>query len=199
MKNVLLLSISLLWLVSGSLFAQTSPDRFRFGKVDKEDLELESCSFDPEADAMILGEKADLHFVYVNEVGFKYVYEYQVRIKVLNPDGLDYANVELRLYGADMTAREEVSDLKGFTYNLEDGSVEKEKLDRGAMFEEQISEHWTAHRFTMPRVQVGSVIEYRYSIMSDFLENLRSWEYQREIPVRFSEVKYVIPELVEGS
>ena len=49
-------------------------------------------------------------------------------------------------------------------------------------------------KFTLPDVREGSVIEYAYTVTSDFLFNFQDWTFQRDIPVRWSEYRASIPE-----
>ena len=42
-------------------------------------------------------------------------------------------------------------------------------------------------KFAMPNVQVGSIIEYKYSIETPYKFNLKDWEFQRKIPTIYSE------------
>ncbi|NJK95569.1 MAG: hypothetical protein HC905_12285 [Bacteroidales bacterium] len=46
----------------------------------------------------------------------------------------------------------------------------------------------------MPNVKAGSVIEIKYTIQSDFLMNLREWQFQYTIPVLKSSYYVAIPE-----
>ena len=46
----------------------------------------------------------------------------------------------------------------------------------------------------MPNVKEGSVIEYTYTVTSDFLFNLWDWEFQSSIPTVWSEYEVKIPE-----
>jgi len=43
-------------------------------------------------------------------------------------------------------------------------------------------------------VREGAVIEYSYSVTSDFFFNFQPWTFQRDIPTRWSEYRAVIPE-----
>jgi len=49
-------------------------------------------------------------------------------------------------------------------------------------------------RFTLPDVRAGSVVEYAYTVTSDFLVNLQDWTFQGPYPVRWSEYRAAIPE-----
>ncbi|HWR32961.1 MAG TPA: hypothetical protein VN451_05530, partial [Chitinophagaceae bacterium] len=48
--------------------------------------------------------------------------------------------------------------------------------------------------FTFPSLKEGSIIEYSYSIISNYLINLQSWEFQGEYPCLWSEYEVYIPE-----
>ena len=62
--------VSLLLFVFATAYAQKSP--VRFGKVDEDQLQMTSCDFFPEADAMIIAETADLYFNYDDVKGWQY-------------------------------------------------------------------------------------------------------------------------------
>ena len=43
-----------------------------FGKIDIVDLEIQDCSFDPGAEAMILLDIGEIEFNYINNIGWVY-------------------------------------------------------------------------------------------------------------------------------
>ncbi|WP_066622324.1 DUF3857 domain-containing protein [Rufibacter roseus] len=121
--------------------------------------------------------------------GTQVVFKRTTRIKILKKNGLDQADIFIPFYQKDFQNREEVKDVKGFTYNLENGKVVKVKLDEKSIFEEKQDANWHQKKLTMPNAKVGSVIEISYTIKSDFIENLREWEFQNTIPVMWSEYR----------
>lgn len=66
----------------------------------------------------------------------------------------------------------------------------KSNLDLANCHVEKINESWNQTKFAMPNVKPGSVIEYKYKIRSDYVFNLRDWEFQWKIPVLSS--KYIV-------
>ncbi len=68
--------------------------------------------------------------------GLEVVFERVTRIKILKKAGYDEATVEIPLYHRDENS-EKVSSLRGFTYNLVNGSVEKTKLEASGAFIEK--------------------------------------------------------------
>ncbi|HBX87759.1 MAG TPA: hypothetical protein DEG09_03985 [Marinilabiliaceae bacterium] len=87
-----------------------------------------------------------------------------------------------------------MTNLKGLTYNLEEGKIIKTKLDQKQIIYEKKSEHITIAKIPMPDVREGSVIDFEYEIISDFLFNLQEWYFQKHLPVMYSEYRVAIPE-----
>jgi hypothetical protein len=89
-----------------------------------------------------------------------------VRIKILTEEGREHANVEL----AFNKANEDVASIHGRTIRPDGSSVEFD----GKVFEKTIEKtqglRYLAKTFTLPDVQVGSIIEYRYTY--DFKEHM---------------------------
>jgi hypothetical protein len=177
--------------LSQPLHAQ--PDPIKFGKVELADLQMKSYAPDTSAEAVILGDYGKSYFKYGPD-GFQIVHDRHVRIKILKKSGYDWATVKIPFYRASGSSEEKISSLNGYSHNVEGGKPVKEKLTKEAIFEEKKSTNWYTKNFTMPNVKEGTVLEYEYTIISDFLFNLREWEFQNTIPVAWSEYRVVIPE-----
>ncbi|MBK8502562.1 MAG: DUF3857 domain-containing protein [Saprospiraceae bacterium] len=89
---------------------------------------------------------------------------------------------------------EDVIDIKGFSYNMVDGKIEKTKLTKESIFTKETSEHWKQLKITMPDVREGTVFEISYKVSSPFIFNLQSWTFQKSIPVVYSEYTTMVPE-----
>ena len=72
--------------------------------------------------------------------------------------------------------------------------LEKAKLSSDGEFGENGNKDTNRKKITMPNVKAGSVIEYRIEIRSPFIYNLPDWEFQKSIPVMYSEYTTYIPE-----
>ncbi|RED92822.1 DUF3858 domain-containing protein [Marinoscillum furvescens] len=178
-----------------SLQVSAQKDSFKFGKVSKEELQMTECPFYPEANAMILGEKAFLRFEYSDQTGWGYQLTVTRRIKVFNKLEKDIANVSIVVYDPESGGSKEViAKVKGFTYNLQDGKVVKSKLTNSEEYYTRLSKYRTEKSFAMPDVQNGSVFEYEYLLSSDFISTLRTWHFQHELPTAYSHFDYVLPE-----
>jgi hypothetical protein len=171
--------------------AQVKP--YAFSKIKPEDFTSRGYEKDTSAVAAILGDKGESYLEYNDVKGFQLIYTRHLRIRILTKDGYGFATQSFKLYRSNGAA-ESVSDPKGYTYNLVNGKVEETKLGTSNIFEEQVSQNWVRTTFTMPNVKAGSIIDVRYKITSDFIWNLREWEFQSTIPVQWSEYTVTIPE-----
>jgi hypothetical protein len=182
-------------------YSQKSPSNF--GKISEELLSAEYCPIDSSAHAYYVFDYGFSYFQYAttkvregestqNQKGFQLFFKRQFRIKILDNEGFEWADVAIPLYRDG--DEEKIGTIKATTYNLVDGKIEKIKLDRKDIFTEETSDYWIQKKFAMPGVKEGSVIEVEYTIISDFFFNLREWAFQSSIPVLRSEYIVHIPE-----
>ncbi|RZK29017.1 MAG: DUF3857 domain-containing protein, partial [Hymenobacter sp.] len=168
------------------------PVEIKFGKPELADFQAKNFVGDSAAPAVVLYDYGVTRFR-LNGLSFQMETERTTRIKILKKAGYDYATVEIPLYHHN-SDEEKLNGLKGFTYNEVGGKIEKIKLDGTNMFSEDRTKNVRVRKFTLPGVREGAVIEYSYSVVSDFLFNLPAWTFQRDIPTRWSECRAVIPE-----
>ncbi|MGZ2371474.1 DUF3857 domain-containing protein [Ancylomarina sp. YFZ004] len=163
----------------------------KFGKVSLEEMELNTYLPDTTASAVILCDYGvtDMPFSTV-EGHFVQTFKRTIRIKILKKEGLDWANFEIPL----SKQADNLGSVKGRTYNLEDGKIVKTKMKSDGKFLESVSKYSQTCKLTLPNVKVGSVIEYSYIITSKNIFNIRKWNFQKSIPVKWSEYRVNFPE-----
>ena len=166
----------------------------QFGKVTPKDFDITSTTIDTTLGAVIIADVGISSFEGNNKGWFNLVYKHQRRIKITNKNGFDLANVEIPLYISKKTRDEEVlAKLKAYSYNLENGEVVETKLKDDAIFKDKQDENHVVKKFTMPAVKEGTIIEYSYTVVSDFLFNLQDWSFQGSYPRMWSEYETDIP------
>ncbi|MGC4101601.1 DUF3857 domain-containing protein [Ferruginibacter sp.] len=181
MKQYLLLSVIIL-LIPFISFAQ---DLSEFGIVSGDELNLKECSFDKDANAVILLNEA----VSDHDDQYHLITNHHVRIKILKEKGFDEANISLRFWRKDDF--EFINVLEAMVINTDDiGQLVKEKLPKKAFYTKDINERIGVVTFTFPNIRVGSIIEYSYrSIMKNY-GGLDDWDFQKDLPVVKS--KYIL-------
>jgi hypothetical protein len=187
MKYLLIIIISIL-----SLTVLNSQD-YDFGEVSKLELQERFYPTDSSANAAILYRSETLNFNYNEANGFSQQKEVITRIKIYNKEGLDWANKKVLLYKGRNGNDEKMKGIKGYTYNLKDGKIDKSKLKNEGIFSEQATDVYEISSFTLPNVIEGSVIEYRYTVSSPFLQ-IDDIDLQFSIPVKKLNISVSTPQ-----
>ena len=186
-----------------SLFIGTLPLRadnneplkpnLKYGRPSKAELNLATYEPDTTAAAVCLLRRGETNFKYTD--GFQLVNEVWMRVKVLKPQGVSYADVSIPYYSPANRneARETAHDVDGCSYNVVDGKTVKTRLERSQVSDEQVDAYTRVLKFSLPNVKEGTVIEYHYKIVSDYVSYLDAWMMQSDIPVLYNEYKINIP------
>lgn len=182
MNGIFLSGCLIITLLPALLYGQKGKPEF--GKISAEELNMQEYALDKTAGAVVLSDYGKSFFIRSDE-GFEVVFERQTKIKILNESGLSYSEIEIPFY-REGDIFEKINDLVAFSYNLENGKMEKKKLNLSDCHDEKLNEYWHIRKFALPDVKPGTVIEYKYSILSEYLFNLRDWEFQWRIPVVYS-------------
>lgn len=173
--------------------AAQEKSKIKFGNVTDKDFAAKVYSIDSNANAVVIADIGSSNIEGNNKAWFSLVYKHYKRIHILNKNGYDIANVSISLY-SDGEDEEQLDKLRAVTYNLEDGKVVETKLDvKNNVFKDKISKNRVTKKFTFPNVKEGSIIEYEYTIVSDFLSNLQPWEFQGAYPRLWSEYNLSVP------
>ena len=169
----------------------------QFGKVSPQDFTNPvSVAIDSSSSAIILADIGSVSFIGNNKSWFSHVFKRTTRIKILNKKAFEYeiSTVKIPLY-TDGEDAEKLSNLLASTYNLDNGTVTETKLDKKDIFTEKENKNYLWEKFTLPAVREGSIIEYTYTITSDYNFNLPYWEFQSmEYPTILSEYDVEIPQ-----
>lgn len=164
-----------------------------FGKIDKTDLEMKDCDFDPGAEALILIDVGEIEFSYFEGSGWISRANYRMRVKILNASALHRA--EIKLHYLSRNRVEEIEDVNGISFNLgPSGNVIKAELEKKAIFRKAIDKDYTEISFALPEVKTGTVFEYKYTVLRKTYRYIPSWNFQGSIPVRYSAYNLIIPE-----
>jgi Domain of Unknown Function with PDB structure (DUF3857) len=169
--------------------------KYEFGKVSVYDLQEKVNHKDSNAVAAILYKKGYSHFRYEDKKGFSVIHEIEFRIKIYKTEGLKWADFSVPFYvGYENLSDESVSFSNAVTYNLENGSIVKTKLNNEGSFKKNVNEYWNEASIAMPNVKVGSIIEFKYTLKSENIVTFPKFNFQYDIPVNFCEYKTEIPE-----
>jgi hypothetical protein len=192
MKKTILMS---LLFITSAITASAQEFSTRYGKVTKDELTMNSYSKDTTATAVVLYKNVEARYDYRNGK-FEIEYYYETKIKILKAEGKEYADVNIPFYntGKSGDTKETVSRIEAFAYNLEDGKINKTKMEKSYIFEEQLNAKLKQIKFSIPSVKAGTVIEYKYNITSELYWQFADMIIQQSIPVMYAKYEVQIPE-----
>ncbi len=163
-----------------------------YGKIDKADLQMQDCSFDPGAEALILLDIGEIEFNYINNIGWVSESRYRIRIKVLKEKAVSRSEIKLRYYAKD--SREGISNISGISCNLDaNGNIIESKLENNNIYDRIIDKDYAEVSFALPNVRTGTIFEYKYKKTRKSFY-IPSWNFQQSIPTRYSAYNVIIPE-----
>jgi len=171
-----------------SLHAQKS----KFGKVTVEELSESAHHLEPEAKAAILYQEGKHKLEYnKSKEQFVLITEVYKKIKIYDASDDSYSNVNLSLYKTNKS-EEKAQSIKAVTYNLEGSKINESKLNKKSVFKEKVSKNYNKTKFALPNVKDGSIVEYKYKIISPFIFQVDKWYFQHHIPCNetFYEIEY---------
>lgn len=151
-------------------------------KITYEELAATTYDRDTTANALYIYEKGFSRF---QEFGkFNLISDYSAKIKILNQDGYEHANIQIRLHKSK-SGKEKIHSLEATTFYLENGIKKGVKLDPAQVYTEE-NETYDLVKFTFPNISPGAVLLYSYQIESPFIFNFKTWWFQSDIPKIYS-------------
>ena len=172
---------------------QLSANEVKFGKVSKAEVEATEHPVEKDAEAAILYKKERVYFDYNPETGWSQMREAHYRIKIYKKEGLERGTFQVPLYVSG-TDGERISGVKGYTFNLANGSVEKVKLKKDGVFQEEVNKYRNKVSITMPEVKEGSVLDIVFDIRSTLYWHMDDFQFQYGVPVNEVDVTIEIPQ-----
>jgi hypothetical protein len=164
----------------------------KFGKIEMSEITMAKYDKDTTAEALMLFDNGNSRFILNSDRVFQYVYDRHCRIKIFKKSAFQIANISIKLFDYGLK-KEKLNTLNAATYNLVNGKIVKTKLNNDKIYVEE-GKNYEIKKFAFPDVKEGSIIEFSYTITSDFLYNFKSWNFQHSYPALWSQYKCIIPE-----
>lgn len=166
---------------------EAQPDPMSWGDIPDEQFAMELYPADSSASAVILGSYGKVHFL----ENLTVIYDFHERVKIFSEAGYERATIEFAYYAENNTQR--VRRLEGQTYIRDaNGNVRRVALERRDIMEEEDG-NITRVRFTLPVLEPGAIIEYRWRMESRDPVFFPDWYFQDSDPTLHSEFRVEIP------
>lgn len=183
------LLLPLLLFVSTAIYSQEQLFNLKSTEVNVAEVSATAYSKDSTANAFYIYENGHSRFDNGND--YNLLTDYEGKIKILNKDGFDHANIKIRLHNGSQ-GKEKLRDLKASTHYIEDGRIKVQHLSQDQIFTEENPDHDLV-KFTFPAVKPGAVLVFSYQKESPYSFNFQTWWFQEDIPKMYSRFLAEIP------
>ncbi|MBW0176553.1 transglutaminase domain-containing protein [Sediminibacterium sp.] len=185
--------IILLNILTTYVSAQNRPN-IKFGKIESKDFAITSPVVDSGDAAIVLSDIASTDFEGNNNGDFSLVFKHHKRVLIRKRTAFDEATVSIQLYsGGNTISTERLTDLQASTFFIENGQLVEKKLNKDDVLTEKVNSELSIRKFTLPDIKEGCIIEYEYAVKSPYYSRLKSWTFQDNYPVLWSEYTVSIP------
>jgi len=158
-----------------------------FAPISDAERALETVTWQPEATAVILFERARMKMLdYPREVSS--FLDVQVRLKILREEGAEHGEIAI---GHNNVLR--LVSLEARTV-LPDGTVVPAPEDSIFLQQASRSDNTYVTKVVFPSVRVGAILDYRYVLRWDSLFYLEPWFFDNHLPTLLSEITYDKPD-----
>jgi hypothetical protein len=186
-------------LILFSLFAAAGgpePPDMSFGSVSAETFAPSVYGLDSNANAVYLFDHGEITYDPSYEhKGYAVVYERHVRLRILNKNALSLATLSISALHRS-NAWTYIDEVRGATYNLENGKVVVTKVDKSNIFKDKTTDY-DIEKIAFPNVREGSVIEYVFRIVYPGYGYIPEWDFQQGYPVLWSQYEVTVPQLFD--
>ena len=169
-----------------SAYGSSGPDgKFEeWGKVTIDELQMKECSFEKNADALLLFDLGEVYYNNMDETAFKkgkfrITTSYYQRFKVFTEKGTRRANYKVT---ARISSNEEIKNIRGTCYQLGNGQILSTALKAEDIHTTKLSEDENQVSFTVPGVTAGCVFEVGYERIQDVTYTLPKWYFTSDVP-----------------
>ncbi|PZU81204.1 MAG: DUF3857 domain-containing protein [Chryseobacterium sp.] len=149
-------------------------------KLDNNDLKSTVYAKNPSEAAEIL-YKSYHYYVTDGQLNLDVV----SRVKIYKKDQAEkFLNQEIYTYDGKNNKSEKVTSLKVLTYNLVNDKVETTTVEKNSKYKSKESKNYTVTKFAFENVKDGSVVEYKYSVLSPYVWAVDKVTIEDNVPTR---------------
>lgn len=188
MKVIRIRQLLLIFVLPVLVQSAASAQKFSpFGELSAEEIAMKQCSFDPDADAVVLLHEANSSY----DDSYHLITRHHIRIKILKEKGTGNGDVSITFWRKD--DYENISAVKAATFNIDaNGQISSTNVERKSIYRKNINERIGEVVFSFPSVKVGSILEYEYESNMKNYGGLEDWYFQEKRPVMISRYNLVI-------
>jgi len=129
-----------------------------FGNINMEELQLNRYEKDTSAEAVVIYDIGKSYFLATADNKFDLYFERKTKIKIFNKAGYKFADIRIPFY-VTKDDEEQIMDLRGYTYNIDNGQIKTTVLNSDNSYNEKTNAHLYYRKVAMPDIKEGSVLK----------------------------------------
>lgn len=167
--------------------------REKFGNILQADFEQNNNNLNKDVAAIVISSVGSSEYEGNANGNFSIVYKIHKKILIKKNSAFDLATIKILVREYSAAYEDKIDELEAATYNIVNGKIVATKLNKDGIVKEKLTRNIYVKKFTLPEVKENCIIEYKYTILSPFQEELRGWKFQEDCPVLWSEYYVSIP------
>lgn len=191
------------------IFTSVRSQSHSFGKITEEEWNMERCSFDTAAQALVLfdvgtitirtrdGEINSDPYCKLQPKFFRMVSERHKRVKILNKEGIKAASLSFTLRFVN-GKKDILTYFKCIEVHMVNGKEITKKFALKNLIESVEDDGSVFMTFSLPETTDGSIVDLAYTIESQQFDATPDWDFSDKSPTLYSEINLVIPEFCQG-
>ena len=180
------------------LHAQDSTE-FEFRKITTLDFNRSLPQSDSGASAVVIADIGKSYYQGDRVADMKLVYTVFKRVKILKRSGFNIANFEFLINLNGMKSEDSVFEVRGSTFNLENGNIQETILEKSDIYNEKYGKNVWLNKFTMPALKEGSIFDIVFTLKYSISNPIRSWDFQGLYPCLYNKYEVTIPPFLQYS
>ena len=180
------------------LHAQDSSE-IQLGNITALDFNRALPQSDSGASAVVIADIGKSYYQGDRVPYMKLVYTVFKRVKILKRSGFNIANFEFLINLQGMKSEDSVFEVRGSTYNLENGNIQETVLEKSDIYNEKYSKNVWLEKITMPALKEGSIFDIEITLKYNILNPIRSWDFQGQYPCLYNKYEVIIPPFLQYS
>ncbi len=158
----------------------------KFGNVSATEFEMTND------DAVILFKHRETKLIFHNMSGWTLQTTVHERIKINTIKGIDFATKKIKLYNEHKN-NDELFNIRAVTYNLKGKEIVRTKFSRKSIYKKELNDRWTQLTFTMPDLNENSIVEWQYTINSNYIFYIDDIVLQEDLPMNYFRATINVP------
>lgn len=190
------------------IFTSARSQSHCFGKITEDEWNMEKCSFDLAARAVILFDEGIISvrtregevnidpYCKLQPKFFRTVFERHRRVKILHKEGIETGSLSVTIQSVD-GKKVDLTHFKCISVHKENGKEIIQKFALKNLSDSVTNSGGLALTIMLPETQDGSIVDLSYTMEAGLTDKVPEWNFSDEFPTLYSQIKFNFPDFFQ--